>query len=57
MFEAASKDDGEDKTDFKQYIDATFTGITIYRALVAQEVLRKENPEHISLKEMTAVSA
>ncbi|KAF8424451.1 FAD/NAD(P)-binding domain-containing protein [Boletus edulis BED1] len=54
MFEAASKDDGEDKTDLKQYIDATFTGITIYRALVAQEVLRKENPEHISLKKMTA---
>ncbi|KAG6379291.1 hypothetical protein JVT61DRAFT_11746 [Boletus reticuloceps] len=54
MFEAASKDDGADKTDLKQYIDATFTGITIYRALVAQEVLRKENPEHISLKKMTA---
>ncbi|KAF8432728.1 hypothetical protein L210DRAFT_3650186 [Boletus edulis BED1] len=54
MFEAASKNDGEDKTDLKQYIDATFTGITIYRALVAQEVLRKENPEHTSLKKMTA---
>ncbi|KAG6380303.1 hypothetical protein JVT61DRAFT_8412 [Boletus reticuloceps] len=55
MFEAASKDDGEDKTDFRQYIDATFTGITIYRALVAQGVLRKENPKHISLKEMTGI--
>ncbi|KAF8128574.1 hypothetical protein EV363DRAFT_1451570 [Boletus edulis] len=54
MFEAASTDDGEDKTDFTQYIDAMFTGITMYRALVAQEVLSKENPDHISLKEMTA---
>jgi len=50
MFEAASRDE---KADLKQYIDATFTGISIYRCLVPAETLRKENPENISLKEFT----
>ncbi|KAN0094543.1 hypothetical protein V8E55_002830 [Tylopilus felleus] len=53
MFEAASKD-GDDKTDLKQYIDAIFTGIFVYRALVPSEALRKESPENQSLKDMTA---
>ena len=56
MFETASKDSGNDKADLKQYTDATFTGISIYRFLVSAETLRKENPENISLKEMTGVS-
>jgi len=53
MFEAASKDNSEDKADLKQYIDPTFTGMSIYRSLVSAETLRKENPENISLKEMS----
>ncbi|KAI9567710.1 hypothetical protein HD554DRAFT_2173110 [Boletus coccyginus] len=53
MFEAASKENGDNKMDLKQYIDATFTGTTIYRALVSAETLGKENLENISLKEMT----
>jgi salicylate hydroxylase len=56
MFEAASKDTGNDKTDLRQYIDATFTGMSVYRSLVSAEALRKENPENISLKEVTTVS-
>ncbi|KAI9567709.1 hypothetical protein HD554DRAFT_2205351 [Boletus coccyginus] len=53
MFEAASKENGDNKADLKQYIDATFTGMTVYRSLVSAEVLGKESPENISLKEMT----
>ena len=56
MFEAASKHTGNDKTDLKQYIDATFTGLFLYRSLVSAEMLRKENPENLSLQEMTTVS-
>ena len=56
MFGAASKDQGDDKTDMKQYIDATFTGISVYRSLISAEPLAKENPENPSLKELTAVS-
>ena len=56
MFETASKDNGEDKANLSQYIDPIFTGISIYRSLVSAETLRKENPENISLKEMSAVS-
>ena len=59
MFEAASaasKDNGDDKADLKQYIDATFTGLFLYRSLFSAETLRKENPENISLKEMAGVS-
>jgi salicylate hydroxylase len=56
MFETASKDTSNDKADLKQYIDATFTGLSLYRSLVSAETLRKENPEHLSLQEMTAVS-
>ena len=55
MFEAASKDSSNDRTDLKQYINATFTGMTVYRSLVSAEALRKENPENISLKEFTMV--
>ncbi|KAH0831257.1 hypothetical protein J3R83DRAFT_13890 [Lanmaoa asiatica] len=54
MFESASEDDSRDKTDLKQYIDATFTGKSVYRCLVSAETLKKENPENLSLKEMTA---
>ncbi|KAF8558629.1 FAD/NAD(P)-binding domain-containing protein [Imleria badia] len=53
MFEAASKDNGDERSDLKQYIDATFTGMCVYRALVSAETLRKENPENIALKEIT----
>jgi salicylate hydroxylase len=56
MFEAASKDNGDDKADLTQYIDATFTGLSIYRSLVPAETLRRENPENISLKEVMSVS-
>ena len=55
MFEAAYKDNGEDKAALKQYIDPIFTGISIYRSLVPAETLRKENPENISLKDLTTV--
>ncbi|KAI9567712.1 hypothetical protein HD554DRAFT_2173113 [Boletus coccyginus] len=56
MFEAASKEDGNDEADLKQYIDATFTGMTVYRSLVSAEALRKENPENVSLGELMAYS-
>lgn len=56
MFEAASRDNRDDKTDLKQYIDATFTGISVYRALIPAETLRKESPESNALKDMTIVS-
>ena len=52
MFKGAS---GDDKADFKQYIDATFTGISIYRCLIPAEAVRKENSENVSLKVMTIV--
>ena len=56
MFEAASKDTGNDEADLKQYVDAVFTGMFVYRALVSAETLSKEDPENISLKEFTLVS-
>jgi len=56
MFEVASKENGNDEADLKQYIDATFTGMTVYRSLVSAEALRIENPEHVSLGELMAVS-
>lgn len=57
MFEAAaSEDDRFDDTDLQQYIDATFTGMFLYRGLVSTETLRKEEPGNITLKELKAVS-
>ena len=56
MFEAASKVQGDDKTDMKQYIDATFTGMSVYRSLIPAEALAKDNPENSSLKVLTLVS-
>ena len=56
MFEAASNDNRDDKADLKKFVDAAFTGMSIYRSLVSAETLRKENPENISLKEFTLVS-
>ena len=56
MFEAASKDTGNDEADLTQYVDAIFTGMFVYRALVSTETLSKEDPENISLKEFTLVS-
>ena len=57
MFEAASTNhSGNDKADLKEYIDATFTGMSTYRSLVSSETLREENPENISLKDLTTVS-
>ena len=56
MFEAASDDGRDGKAGLKKYINATFTGMSIYRSLVSAETLRKENPENISLKEFTLVS-
>ena len=56
LFEAASEDKrGGDETDLKQYIEATFTGITVYRWLVPVEALKKENPENLSFGEITTV--
>jgi salicylate hydroxylase len=57
MFEAVSKDNGDDKADLEQYIDATFTGMFIYHSVVSAETLRKENPENHSLEEFTLVSS
>ncbi|KAH0831274.1 hypothetical protein J3R83DRAFT_13909 [Lanmaoa asiatica] len=54
MFETASEDDSNEKTNLKQYIDATFTGKSVYRCLVSAEAVGKENSENISLKELTA---
>ena len=57
LFEAASEDKkGGDKTDLKQYIEATFTGTTVYRCLVPAEALKKESPENLSLGRIIAVS-
>lgn len=56
MFEGASKDNVDGETDLKQYIDATFTGMSIYRSLISAEALAKETPENASLKELTIVS-
>ena len=56
MFEAASKDTGNDEADLKQYVDAVFTGMFVYRALVSAKTLSKEDPENISLKEFTLVN-
>ncbi|KAG6380307.1 hypothetical protein JVT61DRAFT_8416 [Boletus reticuloceps] len=53
MFEAASIDEGNEEMNLKQYVDATFTGMTVYRSLISAEILRKEHPDNISLKEMT----
>ncbi|KAG8216147.1 hypothetical protein J3R82DRAFT_8153 [Butyriboletus roseoflavus] len=56
LFEAASEDENSgDETDLKQYIEATFTGMTVYRCLVPAETLKKETPENISLGNMTAI--
>ena len=45
LFETApSKDSGDGKTDFRQYIDATFTGIVSYCFLIPVEKLDKERP-------------
>ncbi|KAH0831269.1 hypothetical protein J3R83DRAFT_13903 [Lanmaoa asiatica] len=55
LFEAASEDKTSgDKTDLKQYMEATFTGMTVYRCLIPTETLKKENPENPSLGDMTA---
>ena len=57
LFEAASEDkNGSDERDLKQYIEATFTGMTVYRWLIPVEALKKENPENLSLGNMIAVS-
>ncbi|KAF8558565.1 FAD/NAD(P)-binding domain-containing protein [Imleria badia] len=56
MFEAASNDNEDGKTDLKQYIDATFTGMSVYRALISAETLGKENPENASLRDMIMYS-
>ena len=56
MFEAAAEENGDNKMDLKQCIDATFTGMTIYRCLVSVETLGKVNPENILLKGITKVS-
>ncbi|KAF9224870.1 FAD/NAD(P)-binding domain-containing protein [Gyrodon lividus] len=50
MFEAASEDG--DEADLKQYIDATWTGMVVYRSLFPAENLRKVDPENPSLREM-----
>ena len=58
LFEAASEDkNGGDETDLKKYIEASFTGMTVYRWVIPVEALKKENSEHVSLGNMTAVSA
>ena len=58
LFEtAASKDSGDGKTDFWQYIDATFTGMMSYRYLISAEALDKEHPGSPSLKELSLVSS
>ena len=56
LFEiAASEDNGNEKTDFEQYIDATFTGMLSYRFLVSAEALKEEHPENRALKELSLV--
>ena len=57
LFEtAASEDNKDEKTNFREYIDATYTGMLTYRFLVSAETLEKENPENRSLKDLIAVS-
>jgi salicylate hydroxylase len=57
FFEVASADQSDgDNTDLQQYIDATFTGMSIYRCLFPAETLKRESPENLSLREMTSVS-
>ncbi|KIJ63563.1 hypothetical protein HYDPIDRAFT_155688, partial [Hydnomerulius pinastri MD-312] len=53
MMELASETNDHDKTeDLKQYIDATWTGMLVYRGLFPAENLRKLDPENVSLREM-----
>jgi len=55
FFEAASVDQSDgNKIDLKQYIEATFTGMTIYRCLFPAETLRRESPENLTLREMAS---
>ncbi|KAF9238919.1 hypothetical protein BU15DRAFT_74878 [Melanogaster broomeanus] len=56
MFEAASEesDSADDNADLRQYIDATWTGMMIYRSLFPAENLRKVDPENLSLREATS---
>ena len=56
MYEAASRDSGDEKANLKQYIDPIFTGFSVYRALIPVETLRKEHPENIALKGLQTVS-
>ncbi|KAF9230357.1 hypothetical protein BU15DRAFT_83737 [Melanogaster broomeanus] len=58
MFEAASEesDNTNDNADLKQYIDATWTGMVIYRSIFPAENLRKVDPENLSLREATSVT-
>ena len=57
LFEtAASEANGDGNTNFREYIDATFTGMLIHRFLVSAETLEKATPENRSLKELTEVS-
>ena len=57
MFETAASEDDGDKSHFRQYIDATFTGMISYRFVISADALRKEHPENLSLKELNAASS
>ena len=57
LFETvASEDNRDEKTNFEEYIDATYTGMLTYRFLVSAETLEKATPENRPLKGLTAVS-
>ncbi|KIJ63596.1 hypothetical protein HYDPIDRAFT_92068 [Hydnomerulius pinastri MD-312] len=54
MLELAS-DDNKAGEDLRQYIDATWTGMLVYRGIFPAEDLRKLDPENLCLTEMVVV--
>ncbi|KAH0831273.1 hypothetical protein J3R83DRAFT_13908 [Lanmaoa asiatica] len=57
LYEAASEDKtGDDNIDLKQYIEASFTGMTVYRCLISAETLRKEGSDNLFLRDMMEAS-
>ncbi|KAG9308291.1 hypothetical protein JVU11DRAFT_12054 [Chiua virens] len=57
LFEiAASENNSDDKIDLSQYIEPTFTGMTIYRSLIPAETVRMESPVNRSLTALTSYS-
>lgn len=48
--------DPQKSENYKQYVEASWTGITVYRALVSRDALEAESPDHVALLSPTYVS-